>query len=150
MTLCEKCFDCYLPAGRDGRCSHSERSFREGYADAEQPKSKTPDFVLPWTDTFSSTWFLSPLSLRPFISCLKTIILGEIYIKIKPYEFRIQWVYSNSLILNFYYYKNGNEIKLSISLCSKKIRQIFVHVCSRIATQADHAKWKINQGFQAQ
>ena len=37
-----------------------------------------------------------------------------------------------------YYYKNCNEIKFLISLCSKKVRQIFVPVCSRIATQADN------------
>ena len=101
----------------------------------------SPEFwTLPCSKTFSSTWFLSLPSLRPFISYLKAIMLGEIYIKIKSYEFRIKWVYSNDKILNFYYYKNCNEIKFSISLCSKKVRQIFVPVCSRIATQADNAK----------
>ena len=74
--------------------------------------------------------------------------MGETSTKRKPFQYRIQRVYFNSLILNFYYYKNCNEIKLSISLCSKKVRQIFVHVCSRIAIKADHAKLKINQSFQ--
>ena len=77
-------------------------------------------FAIPCSDTFSSTWFLSPLSLRPFISYLKPINHGEIDISRKPYRCRIQWVNLKVLILNFYYYKNSNEIKLSISLCTKK------------------------------
>ena len=47
--------------------------------------------------------------------------------KRKSYEYRIQWADLNFLISNFYYYyKYCNEIKLSILLCSKKVRQIFV------------------------
>ena len=60
--------------------------------------------------------------------------------KRKSYEYRIQWADLNFLISNFYYYKYCNEIKLSILLCSKKVRQIFVHLCGYIAIQADHAK----------
>ena len=33
-------------------------------------------------------------------------------------------------------------------LCTKKVRQIFVHVCYRIAAQAETQKSKINQRFQ--
>ena len=59
---------------------------------------------LPWcSDTFSSTCFLSPLTLRSFILCLNAIIWRETSIKRKPYERRIRWVYFNYLILNFYY-----------------------------------------------
>ena len=38
----------------------------------------------------------------------KSYYIGWIYIKRKPYEFRIQWVYFNSLILHFYHCKNCN------------------------------------------
>ena len=97
-------------------------------------------FALPQSDTFSSTSFLSPWSLSPIISCLKSIFRGEIYISIKLCICRFRQAYFNVLIFNFYYYKNCNELKLSISLWTKKVRQIFVHLCYRIATQAVHAK----------
>ena len=70
----------------------------------------------------------------------KGYYMGETYNTRKPYKCRIQWAYFNVLISNFYLYKKSNEIKLSILLCTKKVRQIFVHVCSRIAIQADDAK----------
>ena len=37
----------------------------------------------------------------------KSFYMGEICIKRKPYEYRIQWAYFESLILKFYY---GNKI----------------------------------------
>ena len=79
----------------------------------------------PCSDTFSSTWFLSPSSLRAFISWLKAINPGEIDISRKPYQWGIQWVCLKVLILNFCYYKYCNQIKLSNLLCTKQVKLRF-------------------------
>ena len=58
-----------------------------------------------------------PSAFEPIYFIFKSYCMGGNFYQKKC---RIQWVNLNSLILNFYYYKNCTEIKLSISLCSKK------------------------------